>query len=59
MNEAQREFYNTIVNIKTELDSYLPDYKVSNYLAPQIRKDHIERLKDSKSFKEAKNNLIE
>ena len=59
MSASQKQFYDVIVNTKEELDSYLPDYKVSSFLAPQLRKDHIERIKDSKSFKQAKGNLAE
>lgn len=57
LNDKQKEFYNNIIDTKIELDKLLPDYKISTFLAPQIRKDFIERLKESDNFSEAINNL--
>ena len=48
---AQKEFYNTIMAIKQELDSYLPDNYTRLLNTVKIRKDLIERVKSS-SLKE-------
>lgn len=52
LNEAQIKYYNTIMRIKEDLDSYLPpDY---TYLtnAVKIRKDLVERVKNSQGIRE-------
>lgn len=52
LNQAQREFYDTIMQIKTELDSFLPDKYTTLLNTVKIRKDLIERVKASGSVKE-------
>ena len=49
LNDAQRKYYNTIMEIKDKLDSYLPEHYTHKYNTIKIRKDLIERVKDSKS----------
>ena len=47
-NPAKKSFYDTVIKMKEELDNLLPDDFRTNRLAPQIRKDFVERLKDVK-----------
>jgi len=49
LTPPQREYYNKIIDIKTKLDSYLPDKYRDTYKAIQIRKDLVERLKANPS----------
>lgn len=51
LSPAKREFYDTIMNIKGELDKLLPDNYTTENQAIQIRKDLIERVKSSSSIK--------
>lgn len=51
LNSAQKEYYDTIMNIKSSLDSYLPDSYTSLLNAPKIRKDLVERVLSSESLK--------
>lgn len=48
-NKAKKAFYDTIVKIKDEMDNLLPEQYASGNLAPQLRKDFIERLKSIKT----------
>lgn len=50
----QKVFYDKIIGLKKEVDMLLPDNKMNPYLLPQIRKDFLERLKESKDLKEAR-----
>lgn len=45
LNQAQKDYYDYIMRIKADLDSVLP--KSSLLLAPQIRRDFIDRMKQS------------
>lgn len=47
----QREFYDTIMEIKAELDSYLPAKYTTLTNAVKIRKDLLERVKSSPNVK--------
>ena len=47
LNEAQKEFYNTIMSIKASLDEQLPENYTSLHSAVKIRKDLLERVKSS------------
>lgn len=49
LNTAQRDYYNTIMDIKAKLDSYLPERATRLNSAVKIRKDLIERVKSSDS----------
>lgn len=51
LNSAQKEFYNTIMEIKKELDSYLPDDYTRLTNTIKIRKDLLERVKSSDGVK--------
>lgn len=53
LSKEQKEFYNTVIGIKNDLDKLLPDHKIDRFLLPQIRKNWVERLKASKSSSEA------
>ena len=48
---AQKEYYDTVMNIKSELDSYLPERYTTLTNAVKIRKDLLERVKSSDSVK--------
>lgn len=51
LNAAQKEYYNTVISIKAQLDSYLPNGYTSLYNTIKIRKDLLERVKNSDSVK--------
>lgn len=51
LNEAQKEYYDTVMNIKSQLDSYLPNEYTTLTNAVKIRKDLLERVKSSDSVK--------
>ena len=59
LNQAQREFYDTIMEIKTELDSFLPDKYTTLLNTVKIRKDLIERVKSSGGVKEGSTQIWE
>jgi len=46
-NKAKLNFYNKVIGMKAELDKLLPDNFRSGRLAPQIKKDFVERLKSA------------
>ena len=58
-DKLKTKYYNKIMSLKADLDRFLPESTVNAYLAPQIRKDSLERLKsDPRAFlKEAKEDL--
>ena len=56
---AQLEFYNTIISMKEKLDGLLPNYGSSTFLAPQIRKSFIDRLRKSSNISEFGSNIKE
>lgn len=47
LNAAQKEYYDTVMNIKSQLDSYLPEKYITLTNAVKIRKDLLERVKSS------------
>lgn len=47
LNAAQKEYYDTVMNIKSQLDSYLPGKYTTLTNAVKIRKDLLERVKSS------------
>lgn len=47
LSQAQREYYDTVMRIKAQLDSYLPDKYTTLTNAVKIRKDLLERVKAS------------
>lgn len=49
LNTAQKEYYNTIMDIKSKLDALLPDKYTKLNNAVKIRKDLLERVKSSSS----------
>lgn len=51
LSAAQREYYDTIMGIKAQLDSYLPDKYTTLTNAVKIRKDLLERVKASNGVK--------
>ena len=51
LNPAQKEYYNKVMEIKSKLDSYLPDKYTTLTNAVKIRKDLLERVKASDGVK--------
>lgn len=51
LNKAQKEYYNTIMDIKAKLDALLPDKYTKLTNAVAIRKDLLERVKSSDGIK--------
>lgn len=51
LNKAQRDYYNTVMDIKAKLDALLPDKYTKLNNAVKIRKDLLERVKSSDSVK--------
>lgn len=51
LNTAQKEYYDTVMNIKSQLDSYLPEKYTTLTNAVKIRKDLLERVKSSDGVK--------
>lgn len=47
LNPVQKEYYNKVMDIKSKLDSYLPDKYTTLTNAVKIRKDLLERVKAS------------
>jgi len=52
LNDAQKDFHTIIMDMKASLDALLPVKFQREVQAPQVRKDFIERLTSTKSFKE-------
>lgn len=59
LNPDQKKFYDNMMEIKAELDSFLPDGYTSLTNAVQLRKDLLERLKTSDSVSGAAKELWE
>lgn len=53
LNSAQREFYNSIMEIKADLDALLPENYTTLNSAVKIRKDLLERIKSSSDVSSA------
>ena len=51
LNAAQKEYYDTVMSIKAQLDSYLPEEYTTLTNAVKIRKDLLERVKSSDGVK--------
>lgn len=51
LSEAQKTYYDKVMNIKSVLDSYLPDKYTTLNNAVKIRKDLLERVKSSDGVK--------
>lgn len=54
LNDAQREFYDEMLKIKGEMDSYLPPRYQSLYKPAQVHKDGIDMVRDSKGMDKPK-----
>lgn len=59
LSDAQREYYNTIMDIKAKLDTYLPDKYTKLHSAVKIRKDLLERVKASDGVKSGASQIWE
>lgn len=53
LSEAQKEYYETYMRLKKEIEAKLPKGKRDLYRAVNVRKDFIERLSNSGSISEA------
>lgn len=51
LNKAQKEYYDTVMNIKSQLDSYLSEKYTTLTNAVKIRKDLLERVKASNNVR--------
>lgn len=51
LNKAQKEYYDTVMNIKSQLDSYLPEKYTTLTNAVKIRKDLLEKVKASNNVR--------
>ena len=49
---AQKEYYDTMMQIKGEIGSLLPAYAQHQYLPPQIRREMLDALGDAQSVKD-------
>ena len=58
-SKAKLEFYNTIMEIKSELDGLLPEGVTHLHNAVKIRKDWLERIKSSGGVGEGAKSLVE
>lgn len=54
LNDAQREFYDEMLKLKGEMDSYLPPKYQSLYKPPQVHKDGIDMVRDSEGMEKPK-----
>lgn len=52
LSDAQKAYYNTIIDIKAQLDSYLPPNYTSLLNSVKIRKDLLERVKGAENLTE-------
>lgn len=59
LSTAQKEYWKTIMSIKAQLDSYLPNKYTTLYNAVKIRKDLLERVKASSGVKSGTNQIWE
>lgn len=59
LSVAQKEYWETIMSIKAQLDSYLPDKYTTLYNAVKIRKDLLERVKASNGVKSGASQIWE
>lgn len=59
LSTAQKEYWETIMSIKAQLDSYLPNKYTTLYNAVKIRKDLLERVKASSGVKSGANQIWE
>lgn len=59
LSAAQKEYWETIMGIKSQLDSYLPDKYTTLYNAVKIRKDLLERVKASDGVKSGASQIWE
>lgn len=49
LTQAQLEYYNTMMQIKGEIGSYLPAYAQRQYFAPQLRRNMVDALSKAKN----------
>ena len=54
LTQAQQEYYDTMMQIKGEIGTLLPAYAQHHYLPPQIRRNFLDALNESKSIQDVK-----
>ena len=52
LTPAQKEYYNAVMDFKSEMDNYLPENYTNLFNTVKIRKDIIQRLRDANGLKE-------
>lgn len=52
LSDAQLEYYNTIMQIKGEIGTLLPEYAQHQYLPPQLRRNYFDALGESRGIKD-------
>lgn len=50
LTQAQQEYYNTMMQIKGEIGTFLPSYAQHQYLPPQLRRDMLDALGKAKNL---------
>lgn len=50
MTAAQKAYYDTLMEVKQDMDKLLPRHRINPYLTPQIRKDYLEVMKSAESI---------
>lgn len=51
-SQAQKEYYETMMELKGEVESYYPDYARNYYLPPQTRRNTVDALLNAKNVKD-------
>lgn len=52
LTSAQQEYYDTMMQIKGEIGTILPEYAQRQYMPPQVRRSFVDAWKSSKSIKD-------
>lgn len=52
LTEAQQEYYDTMMQIKGEVGTLLPEYARHQYLPPQLRRNMLDALEEASSVKD-------
>ena len=52
MSPEQKEYYNTMMQIKGELGSLLPEYAQHQFLPPQCRRSFLDAMTSAKSIRD-------
>jgi hypothetical protein len=58
LTKEQQEYYDTMMQIKGEIGSLLPEYARHQYLPPQLRRNMFDALGHAKGFKDVKKAVL-